>query len=118
MATALTARSIADAIQRFVLADKSVRATPKQNSPGHKRYRDLIVSGGGAKNRTLIAMLRAELQPLQIDLRFSDDFGIPPQRRKLSPLQCSRMKPGIAALEYPRSHWSQACRDSGKISYA
>jgi anhydro-N-acetylmuramic acid kinase len=77
MATALTARSIADAIQRFVLADKSVRATPKQNSPGHKRYRDLIVSGGGAKNRTLIAMLRAELQPLQIDLRFSDDFGIP-----------------------------------------
>ncbi len=37
-ATALTARSIADAIERFVL-------------PREKSYRELIVSGGGAKNR-------------------------------------------------------------------
>ncbi|MFZ1919751.1 MAG: anhydro-N-acetylmuramic acid kinase [Terriglobales bacterium] len=68
-ATALTARSIADAIQRFVL--------PKQSN-----YRDLIVSGGGAKNRTLMAMLRRELEPLQIKLRFSDEFGIPAEAKE------------------------------------
>jgi len=68
-ATALTARSITDAIQRFVL--------PKQNN-----YRDLIVSGGGAKNRTLMAMLRRELEPLQIQLRFSDEFGIPTEAKE------------------------------------
>ena len=68
-ATALTARSIADAIRRFVL--------PKQKS-----YRDLIVSGGGAKNPTLMAMLRAELAPLRIELRTSDDFGIPAEAKE------------------------------------
>jgi anhydro-N-acetylmuramic acid kinase len=68
-ATALTARSIANAIQRFVL-----------NKQSH--YRDLIVAGGGAKNRTLIAMLRRDLQPLQIKLSFSDDFGIPAEAKE------------------------------------
>jgi anhydro-N-acetylmuramic acid kinase len=68
-ATALTARSIADAIQRFVLRKQS-------------NYREMIVSGGGAKNRTLMAMLRRELEPLQIQLRFSDDFGIPAEAKE------------------------------------
>ncbi|MGC2246543.1 MAG: anhydro-N-acetylmuramic acid kinase, partial [Terriglobales bacterium] len=63
-ATALTARSIADAVQRFVL-------------PRQKNYRELIISGGGAKNLTLMAMLRGEIAPLGIELRFSDEFGIP-----------------------------------------
>jgi anhydro-N-acetylmuramic acid kinase len=63
-ATALTARSIADALQRFVLR-------------GQKRYRELIVSGGGAKNPTLVAMLRGKLVPLGIELRSSDEFGVP-----------------------------------------
>ena len=80
-ATALTARSIADAIRRFVLADKSVLAVLRDVSKG-KRYRELIVSGGGAKNSTLIAMLRGELEPLQIELRFSDDFGIPAEAKE------------------------------------
>jgi anhydro-N-acetylmuramic acid kinase len=62
-ATALTARSIADAIQRFVLRRQ-------------KSYREMIVSGGGAKNPTLMAMLRNELAPLGIKLRFSDEFGV------------------------------------------
>src|SRR5208282_2790658 len=43
-ATALTARSIADAIQRFVLP--RFRSRRKQQPPKHQ----LIVSGGGAKN--------------------------------------------------------------------
>jgi len=62
-ATALTARSIADAMQRFVLRNR-------------QNYREMIVSGGGAKNPTLMAMLRNELGSLGINLRFSDEFGV------------------------------------------
>lgn len=68
-ATALTARSIAEAIQRFVL-------------PRQRNYRELIVSGGGAKNPTLLAMLRDELKPLGIDLHSSDEFGIPTEAKE------------------------------------
>jgi anhydro-N-acetylmuramic acid kinase len=68
-ATALTARSIADAIQQFVL-------------PRQKSYRELIVSGGGAKNPTLLAMLRNEVAPLGIELRLSDEFGIPTEAKE------------------------------------
>jgi len=68
-ATALTARSIADAIQRFVLRRD-------------KAYRELIVSGGGAKNPTLVAMLRSELVPLGIELRSSDEFGVPAEAKE------------------------------------
>jgi len=68
-ATALTAQSIADAIQRFVL-------------PKSGRYRELIVSGGGAENPALMAMLQRELSPLQICLRFSDEFGIPSEAKE------------------------------------
>ena len=37
----------------------------------------MIVSGGGARNRTLMAMLRQRLTPLGIQLRFSDELGLP-----------------------------------------
>jgi anhydro-N-acetylmuramic acid kinase len=40
-------------------------------------YRELVVSGGGAKNATLLALLAKEVNPFGIALRFSDDFGIP-----------------------------------------
>ncbi len=68
-ATALTARSIAHAIQRFVL-------------PRQKSYRELIVSGGGAKNPTLLAMLKSQLTPLEIGLHFSDEFGVPSEAKE------------------------------------
>ena len=68
-ATALAAQSIVDALRRFVL-------------PKSKSYRELIVSGGGAKNPTLMAMLRGELRPLAIDLRLSDEFGIPAEAKE------------------------------------
>jgi anhydro-N-acetylmuramic acid kinase len=64
-ATALTARSIASAVQKFVMG------------PPRTTYRELVVSGGGAKNATLLALLAKEVNPLGIALRFSDDFGIP-----------------------------------------
>jgi anhydro-N-acetylmuramic acid kinase len=66
-ATALTARSIADAMQRFVMS-KSRHGNP---------YNEMILSGGGAKNRTLVAMLAECLAPLRVQLRFSDEFGLP-----------------------------------------
>jgi anhydro-N-acetylmuramic acid kinase len=63
-ATALSARSIADAVRKFVV---------RRNAA----YQELIVSGGGAKNPTLLAMLADELSPLGISLRLSDEFGLP-----------------------------------------
>jgi anhydro-N-acetylmuramic acid kinase len=66
-ATALTAGSIVDAIQRHAMKG----STPKN------QFHELILSGGGAKNSTLIAMLDAQLAPLGLRLRFSDEFGLP-----------------------------------------
>lgn len=60
-ATALTACSIADAIRRHL----------------HGKYHELIVSGGGACNPTLMAMLANEVKPLGLQLRSSDEFGVP-----------------------------------------
>ena len=68
-ATALTARSIKEAVQRFV-------QKPRQN------YQELIVSGGGAKNPTLMAMLHNEMSQLGIALRSSDEFGIPAEAKE------------------------------------
>ena len=59
-ATALTARSIADSYRRFVLPDTPVR--------------EVIVSGGGAHNRTLLRML-GDLLP-ELVIRRSGDFGV------------------------------------------
>lgn len=71
-ATALTARSIADALQRFVVPQFGAR----------RRDHEMIVSGGGAKNPTLMAMLRDEIAPLGIGLHFSDEFGLPAEAKE------------------------------------
>jgi anhydro-N-acetylmuramic acid kinase len=68
-ATALTARSIANAIAMFV-----IRKTT--------RYGELVVSGGGTQNPTLMAMLANEVKPLGLCLRFSDEFGIPSEAKE------------------------------------
>ncbi|MGA9072732.1 MAG: anhydro-N-acetylmuramic acid kinase, partial [Candidatus Sulfotelmatobacter sp.] len=68
-ATALTAKSIADAVRRYA-AQKSLLA----RKPA---FQEMILSGGGAKNSTLVAMLTNELAPLGLRLRFSDEFGLP-----------------------------------------
>jgi anhydro-N-acetylmuramic acid kinase len=69
-ATALTAHSIATAIGRFVLPPVSPQR--KILPP-----REMILAGGGAKNRTLVAMLARELDRVNVRLRFSDEFGLP-----------------------------------------
>jgi anhydro-N-acetylmuramic acid kinase len=67
-ATALTAHSIALSIKSFVRPPKA--------------YRELIVSGGGAKNPTLLAMLAKQIQPLGLSLRLSDEFGLPSEAKE------------------------------------
>jgi anhydro-N-acetylmuramic acid kinase len=69
-ATALTARSIGDAVRRFVI-----------RKPGNS-FEEMILSGGGARNATLVTMLSETLAPLGIELRFSDDFGLPSQAKE------------------------------------
>jgi anhydro-N-acetylmuramic acid kinase len=72
-ATALTARSIADAVRRFVIG-KSGRSL--------RKFSEMILSGGGAKNASLVRMVREELAPLGIRVRFSDDFGLPSEAKE------------------------------------
>jgi len=67
-ATALTARSLRDAIYRYVL--------PKAE------FSELIVSGGGAKNPTLMAAIANELRDSGLKIRSSDDFGIPSEAKE------------------------------------
>jgi anhydro-N-acetylmuramic acid kinase len=62
-ATALSARSVALAVERFVL--------PKGD------FGELIISGGGARNPTLVAWLAKEVRRLGLTLRSSEEFGIP-----------------------------------------
>jgi anhydro-N-acetylmuramic acid kinase len=73
-ATALTARSIAEAVRRFVLP-VGRRQDSRRNTGA--TFSDYVLSGGGAKNRTLVNMLRAELEPLGLAMRSSDEFGVP-----------------------------------------
>ncbi len=68
-ATALTAKSIADAVRRFLIRN------PKGDKK--KAFHEMILSGGGAKNFTLVSMLTNDLAPLGLRLRFSDEFGLP-----------------------------------------
>jgi len=68
-ATALTAKSIAGAVQRFVIRKRG-------------SYRDFIVSGGATRNATLMARLTNELHPLGLQVRSSDEFGMPSEAKE------------------------------------
>jgi anhydro-N-acetylmuramic acid kinase len=64
-ATALTAESIAHGYETFALG--------KMKGSGV----DYIISGGGTRNRTLMAMLAARLEPLGCKLSSIENFGMP-----------------------------------------
>jgi len=64
-ANEFTARSVADALERFVFSRLKTQA-------GRGR---LVISGGGAHNSVLVNRL-AELLP-QLDVHLSDDYGLP-----------------------------------------
>lgn len=68
--TALTAETIARSYERFVHA--------RMGSGGV----DYIVSGGGARNATLMAMLAQRLEPMSCDLAASEEFGLPAEAKE------------------------------------
>jgi anhydro-N-acetylmuramic acid kinase len=69
-ATALTAETIAESYMRFV-------------KPNMKELEvDFIVSGGGARNRTLMAMLKGKLEPAGCVLKTSEEFGLPAEAKE------------------------------------
>jgi anhydro-N-acetylmuramic acid kinase len=69
-ATALTSASIGDALRRFVL----------RRLGGN--YGEFIVSGGGAQNPTLLTMLADQLRSFGLQVRFSDEFGLPSEAKE------------------------------------
>jgi anhydro-N-acetylmuramic acid kinase len=77
-ATALTARSIADAVRRFVI--KPAHHSSRNSFQGD--FQEILVSGGGVKNVTLISMLTEAFAPLGIRLRRTDEFGLPSQAKE------------------------------------
>jgi anhydro-N-acetylmuramic acid kinase len=107
-ATALTARSIGEAIRGFVF-----RAAKKGS------FRDYVVAGGGAKNATLMQMLRAEVEPLGLAVVSSEKFGVPAQAKEAI---------AFAVLAYqtwhrrpsnvPAATGAKRAAILGKISYA
>ena len=69
-ATALTAETIA----------RSYKAYIWRGMKGHGV--DYIVSGGGARNATLMAMLAQRLEPLGCELAASEEFGLPAEAKE------------------------------------
>jgi anhydro-N-acetylmuramic acid kinase len=67
-ATALTVLSIARAIERFVLS--------------RDKFSEIVASGGGTRNPTLMAWLANEAGELGLKLRTSDEFGIPSEAKE------------------------------------
>jgi anhydro-N-acetylmuramic acid kinase len=61
-ATALTARTIATSVEMVMKRAK---------------YRDFIVSGGGAKNPTLMRMIEKELAPMKLKIQTTGNLGLP-----------------------------------------
>jgi anhydro-N-acetylmuramic acid kinase len=105
-ATALTACSIADALRRFVLRQRG-------------GFREFVVSGGGANNPTLLAMLANELKPLGLRMRSSDEFGLPSEAKEaaafaLMAFETWNRKPS----NVPSATGARRPAILGKISYA
>src|SRR5262249_46520726 len=103
-ATALTVKSISGAIKKFVLP--------------RGKYRELIVSGGGSDNRPMMLMLAEELSRLGLQLRRSDDLGLPSQAKEavafaLLAYQTWHHRPG----NIPSATGARRPAVLGKISY-
>ncbi|MCU1284788.1 MAG: hypothetical protein JWO13_1138 [Acidobacteriales bacterium] len=106
-ATAFTAMSIGLALRRFVITSDNAR------------YKDYVVAGGGAKNPTLMKMISAEVVPLKLTLRMSDEFGVPAASKEaiafaLMAYQTWHRQPG----NIPSATGALRPAILGKISYA
>ena len=107
-ATALTARSIGRAWKDFI-------------APAlHNTSTDYIVAGGGARNRTLMEMIRRELESLgKINIKTSDEYGMPAAAKEamafaLLAYQTWHRQPG----NLPRATGATRGAILGKITHA
>ena len=76
-ATALTAASIAQAIERFVIQRFSRNEKRETRNPA-----ELILSGGGTRNRTLVRMISDGVAPFGLKVILSDSLGLPSQAKE------------------------------------
>jgi anhydro-N-acetylmuramic acid kinase len=104
-ATALTARSIADALGRFVVRGG--------------RFSEFVVSGGGANNHTLLAILANELRPMGLRMRSSDEFGLPSEAKEAAAFALMAFETwNQRASNVPSATGARRTAILGKISYA
>ncbi|MFB3814424.1 MAG: anhydro-N-acetylmuramic acid kinase [Terriglobales bacterium] len=75
-ATLLTARSIGESIRMIA------PATGNGKRGTGNVFRDFIVSGGGAKNPTLMRTIARELEPMKLRIRTTDEFGLPSEAKE------------------------------------
>jgi anhydro-N-acetylmuramic acid kinase len=127
-ATALTARSIAEAVQRYVT--RGGRSKVKNPTLSHKSrqawgtlesaaFREIILSGGGARNATLVGMLAELLAPLGIVVRFSDEFGLPSDAKEAVAFAVLAYETwNRRASNVPSATGAKRGAVLGKISYA
>jgi anhydro-N-acetylmuramic acid kinase len=106
-ATALTAQTIAESYKRFVLPRMQMSEV------------DYIVSGGGARNRTLMAMLAQRLEPLGCELAASEQFGLPAEAKEAAAFallawQTWRQRPG----NVPSATGAARAAILGQVTYA
>jgi anhydro-N-acetylmuramic acid kinase len=102
-ATALTARTIALSVEMVMKRGK---------------YRDFIVSGGGAKNSTLMQMIEDQLTPMKLRVRTTGDLGLPVDAKEavafaLLAYQTWRRQPG----NIPSATGAKRPVILGKVSY-
>jgi anhydro-N-acetylmuramic acid kinase len=103
-ATALTARSMVQALERFVL--------------GRGKYTDWVVSGGGTENATLMKLLSKEAGRLDLKLRHSDEFGVPsPAKEALAFALLAYLTWHRQPGNVPSATGAQRGAVLGKISY-
>jgi anhydro-N-acetylmuramic acid kinase len=115
-ATALTARSIVEAVRRYVLAGNFKVKIPILKSVG---FREIILSGGGARNATLVGMLAELLAPLGIVVRFSDEFGLPSEAKEAVAFAVLAYETwNRRASNVPSATGAKRGAVLGKISYA
>jgi anhydro-N-acetylmuramic acid kinase len=117
-ATSLTARSICEAVRSLgcpILGEAKDGSFRGASRPFH----DYIVSGGGAKNHTLMRMIEGELHPYGLRIRQSDDMGLASEAKEaaafaLLAYQTWRREPS----NVPSATGATRPAILGKISYA
>lgn len=103
-ATALTAASIRQSVESFVLP--------------RGKFHDFVVAGGGSRNPTLMKSLQEGLRPLGLRVRDSAEFGVPAESKEaiafavLAYLTWNR-RPG----NVPSATGAKKAAILGKISY-